>query len=538
MSHVLNFSQAVGLGPDLLGGKGAGLAAMATRGFNVPPGFVVTTDVCRTYQATGVVPDGVRAQIDKHLSELEQVRGRRLGDPDAPLLLAVRSGAPVSMPGMMDTVLDLGVTRATRPALERQFGARFAIDSHRRFLQSFGTIVLGIADEEFEAILSGAHDTDDVEQLEGVVRAFEELIATHCPGVADDPREHLAMAVHAVFRSWNNPRAHTYRELEGICEDLGTAVVVQSMVFGNRNERSGTGVVFTRNPNTGDDTPYGDFLFRAQGEDVVSGRYQTLPVAALGERLPDVWSELNTELHRLEHWLADMLDVEFTVEDGELFLLQVRGAKRAATAAIRVAVDLAREGRIDRATALRRVSRREVETISRPHVDAAAADRALATGLPASPGAATGVVCLSPDDVEDLLTAGEAVILVRSETSPNDIHGMALAEGIVTTRGGLVSHAAVVARGLGIPAVVGAESVVIDDTAGMLRIGDEVVRQGETITIDGGSGVVARGVLPVIQPPRCDELETLLAWADELTGADGDQPAGDRLSAAQKVLDQ
>ena len=503
----------------LLGNKGAGLVRMQASGLRVPPAFVITTDACRSFLATGVLPEGLLDEVDAALAALEERRGLRLGDPDVPLLLSVRSGAPVSMPGMMDTVLDLGVSALTRPALARRGDERFALDSHRRFLESFGTVVLGIPQATFDALPSD----DDLD-------ARIALLAD----VADDPRAQLRLAIEAVFRSWNSPRAQAYRRLQGIPEDLGTAVVVQSMVFGNLDDRSGTGVVFTRDPNTGEAVPYGDFLFRAQGEDVVAGRHATLPVAALASRLPGVWAELRDVLPALEEQTGEMLDIEFTVESGVLYVLQMRSGKRAAAAAVRIAVEMAEEGLIDRASAVQRVSVVQLERLSRPHLDPLGDHRVVATGLGASPGVATGRLCLTADGVDEMADQGDGVILTRVETSPADVHGMAVADGILTARGGLVSHAAVVARDLGVPAVVGVAALLIDQA--VVRIGDMVLREGDLVTIDGSSGEVVLGRAATVAPADCPELSTLLEWADSVAGGDGSGAASARLTAAHRAL--
>lgn len=520
MPQVITLHGEVDADRALMGNKGAGLVRMQAGGLRVPPAFVITTEACHHYLATGLLPAALLAAVDDALAELERGRGLRLGDPDAPLLLSVRSGAPVSMPGMMDTVLDLGVSAATRPGLARRSDQRFALDSHRRFLESFGTVVLGIPHADFDAA--------------GDVEACGRLCARH--GMPEDPRAQLRLAIEAVFRSWNSPRAQAYRRLQGIPDDLGTAVVVQAMVFGNLNDRSGTGVVFTRDPNTGEAALYGDFLFRAQGEDVVAGRHATLPVAALADRMPAVWAELGQVLPTLERQVREMLDVEFTVEDGTLYVLQMRSGKRAAAAAVRIAVEMAQEGILGRDEAVRRISAVHLERLARPHLDPLAEHNVLATGLGASPGVATGRVCLSADDVADVADLGEGVILTRAETSPSDVHGMAVADGILTAKGGLVSHAAVVARDLGVPAVVGVDGMTVDEAGGWARIGEHVLRAGDLVTIDGASGEVVAGRVPTVPPAACPQLETLLVWADELAGGTGGSPAA-RLAAGHRALE-
>jgi pyruvate,orthophosphate dikinase len=528
MTDVLNFADAAGVGAELLGGKGAGLAAMREQGLRVPPGFVITTTACNAFRRSGAQPPGLAGDVAEALATLEADRGLSLGDPQAPLLLAVRSGAPVSMPGMMDTVLNLGVTDDTVDALARRFGAEFAWDCYARFLEGFGKVVLGIDSHRLSA-LPAVRGRSRVDALKRMIDRMP-----------TDPHEQLTMAIEAVLRSWNNPRAVAYRRIEGIDDDMGTAVVVQAMVFGNLNARSGTGVVFTRNPNTGEPVPYGDFLFQAQGEDVVSGEHQTLPVLALRERLPEVWDELIRRLGALEAWRKDMLDVEFTVEDGTLFFLQVRTAKRSALGAVRTALSLARDGTIDRSEALMSVTPAQLESIaqSRRH-GGAGADR-LASGLAACPGIATGVICLTPDAVFDAVDRGDPAILVRTETSPDDVQAMAMAEGILTARGGLVSHAAVVARGLSVPAVVGAESLRIDTASGQLDFGGTMLRDGDVITIDGDSGMVSRGRAGTETTDSSAEFDELLAWAEEIAPSPGDPSASapERLAAARSAIER
>jgi pyruvate,orthophosphate dikinase len=528
MTDVLNFADAAGMSAELLGGKGAGLAAMRAQGLRVPPGFVITTAACNEFRRTGATPVGLATEVAAALATLEAERGLSLGDANAPLLVAVRSGAPVSMPGMMDTVLNLGVTDDTVDALARQFGAEFAWDCYARYLEGFGRVVLGIDSHAF-AGLPAARGRERVDALKAIA-----------DGLPTDPHEQLTMAIEAVLRSWENPRAVAYRRIEGIDDDMGTAVVVQAMVFGNLNARSGTGVVFTRNPNTGEPAPYGDFLFQAQGEDVVSGEHQTLPIRALAERLPEVWDELTGQLTALEAWRKDMLDIEFTVEDGTLFFLQVRTAKRSALGAVRTALSLARDGTIDQRDALMRVTPSQLESVTQARRRGGADADPLTTGLAACPGLATGVICLTPEAVFDAVERGEAVILVRTETSPDDVQAMAMSEGILTARGGLVSHAAVVARGLSVPAVVGAESLHIDIASGLLDFGGTMLREGDVITVDGDSGVVSRGRVGDETTDSSAEFDELLAWADEIAPSPGDRSASapERLAAARSVIER
>jgi pyruvate, orthophosphate dikinase len=534
VTSVVDFAAAVGHGPELLGGKGAGLAAMHRRGLRVPPGFILTTQVCRDFLEAHTLPDAVRARVDAELAALEVARGRRLGDAAAPLLLAVRSGAAVSMPGMMDTVLNLGISDETVDALARECGTHFAYDCYARFLESFATVVLGVDAAHF----AGSGDTDPQRTVQTRLRIIDQQYGP----LPADPRVQLELAIAAVFGSWHNPRAAAYRRMEHIDDAIGTAVVVQSMVFGNRNQRSGTGVVFTRDPNTGAPKPYGDFLFEAQGEDVVSGNHVTLPVDALATRLPDVWAELKARLATLEAWRKDMLDVEFTIEDGVLYFLQVRTAKRSPVAAVRVAEAFAADGTITAAEAVGRITPDQADALARARRRSGAADGThLAHGLAACPGLASGEICLSTDAVIECVDRGGDAILVRAETSPEDVQGMAMAAGILTTRGGLVSHAAVVARGLAVPAVVGATGVTIDESTGAVDFGTAVLRAGDVITVDGDGGTVDRGAVDA-ESDGVEELARLLAWADELVAAAGgvpdpERPAAARLAAAHDALE-
>jgi pyruvate, orthophosphate dikinase len=533
MSQVVSIAAAASGDRAMLGNKGAGLARMAASGLRVPPGFVVTTDACRAYLASGRLTDELWTDVEEALAELERERDLRLGDVDAPLLVSVRSGAPVSMPGMMDTVLDLGVSAGTVEGLARRCGTLFALDTHRRFLESFGSVVLGIDHRRLEA--AGGNHTDEA-SLRRSVGALEALVAAEAGAeLLADPRRQLRAAVEAVFRSWNSPRAQAYRALRNIAEDLSTAVVVQSMVFGNLDDSSGTGVLFTRNPNTGERELYGDVLFRAQGEDVVSGRHATLPIHALRDRAPGVWKELTSAAAVLENDVREMLDIEFTIEAGQLYVLQMRSGKRAAAAAVRIALEMAEEGLIDRAEAVRRVSVEQLQRLDRPHLDPTGDHEVAARGLGASPGVATGLVCLSADRVDEMSERGEGVVLVRAETDPADVHGMAIADGILTSRGGLVSHAAVVARDLGVPAVVGVADLVVDEEAGTAVLGRTALAEGDLVTLDGSTGEVVVGRADVVDPVPCSAAGSLLEWADAITGGGTGTPA-ERLTAAHRAL--
>jgi pyruvate, orthophosphate dikinase len=512
---------------DLLGGKGANLAEMVRMGLPVPPGFTVTTEACRaTTAADGVPPEGLAEEVREAVAHLEERTGLRFGDPDAPLLLSVRSGAKFSMPGMMDTVLDLGLNRDAVAGLEVRTGDRwFAFDAYRRLLELFGRVVLGVAEELLAAAATPvleAHGVGDpsglpVAGLEELADAYETAIeaATGVPFPAD-PWQQLDAAILAVFRSWNGARAVTYRRMEGISDDLGTAVNVQVMVFGNAGDDSGTGVAFTRDPATGDPEPVGDFLLHAQGEDVVAGTRTTEPLSQLADHFPECDEQLRDVFAKLEARYLDLCDIEFTIEHGELHVLQTRVGKRTALAALRIAVDLVDEGLIDERDAVGRFTPDQLEMLLHPHFDPEVSFTPLTRGLAASPGAAAGEVVLTADDAVARAEAGVDVLLVRPQTSPEDLHGLLAATGVLTSRGGLVSHAAVVARGIGKPAVCGAADLVVDPEAGTVTLGDTVVRAGDTLSIDGTTGDVVVGEVPVVAPIPPPQLDRLLGWADEV----------------------
>ena len=525
MKYVYAFEEGSKEQKFLLGGKGANLAEMTNLGLPVPPGFTISTDACKAYLAVGgSLPDGLLDEVADALAVLEATMGKRLGDDVDPLLVSVRSGAPFSMPGMMDTVLNLGLNDVSVGGLAKQTNnERFALDSYRRFVQMFGRIVLDVHGDAFEDALTELReargvesDTDlDADDLRGLVETFKGIVREKA-GVEfpQDPREQLRHAIEAVFRSWNGRRARDYRKLEGIPDDLGTAVNVQTMVFGNKGDDSGTGVAFTRDPATGENRGYGDFLANAQGEDVVAGIRVTEPLDALGEHFPEPQRQLLDIMNRLEQHYRDMCDIEFTIEQGRLFILQTRVGKRTAAAALRMATEMADEGLIDKKEAVLRVEPAQLDQLLHPQFDPAAAYDAVTKGLNASPGAAVGKVYFTADDAEARHEAGENVILVRPETSPDDLHGMIAAEGILTSRGGLVSHAAVVARGMGKPAICGAEAVRIDMQAKVFRVGDTLVREGDVISINGTTGEVVIGEVPVIVPEPTGPFVTLLDWAD------------------------
>ncbi len=523
---------------ELLGGKGAGLAEMSNLGLPVPPGFTITTDVCTYFYANGkTYPKDLAEQVSAALAKLEKLLGAKFGDPANPLLVSVRSGARASMPGMMDTVLNLGLNDRTAEGLARRSGdARFAYDSYRRFLQMYGQVVLGVDHHHFEDLLEN-HKLNDGKSLDtdltaddwrDVVTGYKEIIERELgKPFPQDPQEQLWGAIGAVFGSWMNQRAITYRRLHDIPADWGTAVNIQAMVFGNMGEDCATGVAFTRNPSTGANEFYGEYLVNAQGEDVVAGirTPQHLTVAgkqaaksslpAMEEVMPEVFRELQDVRHRLESHYRDMQDVEFTVQRGKLYMLQTRTGKRTAAAALRIAVDMAESGIIGRAEAVQRIEPNSLEQLLHPTLDPKAPKTVLARGLPASPGAASGIVVFTADEAEARASKGAAVILVRVETSPEDIHGMHAAKGILTTRGGMTSHAAVVARGMGRPCVAGAGDLRVDGRTRTISAGGHVVKAGEIITINGSTGEVMLGEVPTIQPELSGDFARLMSWADE-----------------------
>jgi pyruvate,orthophosphate dikinase len=520
---------------DLLGGKGAGLAEMTRAQLPVPPGFIVTTGACNSYNKLGgEFPQGMWHQVIEGMRDLEVQTEKVFGEFSNPLLVSVRSGAKVSMPGMMDTILNLGLNDETVNGLAQTSGGeRFAYDSYRRFIQMFGKVVLEIPSEEFETLLDaykkrvGAASDSEVsaEGWKEVVAEFKSLVRKETQEeFPQDPYGQLRLAVKAVFDSWNGKPAVDYRNFYGISHDLGTAVNVVAMVFGNMDENSGTGVVFTRNPSTGEKHLYGEYLFNAQGEDVVAGTRTPQNIALLAQVSPELYRQLNEIAQRLETRYRDAQDMEFTIERGVLYMLQTRAAKRTAEAAVKIAVDMKTEGLITKEEALKRVEPLQINQLLLPGFAEKAKEQAiavgdmLATGLNASPGAASGKVVFDPDRAQELGTQGEEVILVRTETSPDDIHGMLSSQGVLTSRGGATSHAAVVARGLGKPCVVGCEALVVDAEAKQCSIGGRVIQEMEEISIDGTTGEVFVGRLPTRDPNVADkrELSILLGWADEV----------------------
>ncbi|NOG71513.1 pyruvate, phosphate dikinase [Roseicella sp. DB1501] len=519
---------------NLLGGKGANLAEMASIGLPVPPGFTITTEVCTYYyDHAKQYPPELKDQVGTALKQVEEAVGARFGDDRTPLLVSVRSGARVSMPGMMDTVLNLGLNDKTVEGLTAASGdPRFAWDSYRRFIQMYGSVVLGIDHHRFEEIIEHVkldrgvvEDTQlTAEDWRRVVDGYKEMVAeVKGEPFPQDPAAQLWGAIGAVFGSWMNPRANTYRRLHDIPADWGTAVNVQAMVFGNMGEDCATGVCFTRDPSTGENIFYGEYLINAQGEDVVAGIRTPQPMsearAKPGERsmekaMPDAYQELVKVRATLEKHYTDMQDIEFTVQQNKLYMLQTRNGKRTAAASLKIAVDMAREGLIDQAEAIKRVNPAALDQLLHPTLDPKAPRKLLSKGLPASPGAACGAVVFSADEAEARAQKGENVILVRIETSPEDIHGMHAAKGILTTRGGMTSHAAVVARGMGRPCVAGAGGVTVDYGAQALQAGGQVVNAGETITLDGATGEIFIGSVPMVEPQLSGDFATLMEWAD------------------------
>ncbi len=529
MTYVYSFDHKHRTAPmnlkDLLGGKGANLAEMTSvLALPVPPGFTISTTACRDYMHGGW-PDGLDVEVAKHRAKLEKAMGKRVGDPADPLLVSVRSGAKFSMPGMMDTVLNLGLNDASVEGLAAQTDERFAYDSYRRFVAMYGRIVLDVPGEEFDRLLDTAREWDgatsdsdiSADTLRRLVLRFKEVVERHTGApFPQDPTDQLRGAVEAVFRSWNGARAIAYRDREGISHDLGTAVNVQAMVFGNRDDNSGTGVGFTRDAATGAPGAYGDFLVNAQGEDVVAGIRNTEPISAMQEKFPAIHGELLEIFDRLERHYRDMCDTEFTIEQGHLWMLQTRVGKRTGPAALRMAVDMTKDRRIKltKEEAVLRITEDHLDSVLHPNFAAGASFEVLTTGLAASPGAAVGRAYFSADDAVAAYEAGERVILVRSETSPEDVHGMAIAEGILTARGGLVSHAAVVARGWGKPAVVGADAVRIKDKA--FTVGSTTVSEGDWLSLDGTAGAVVLGQVPLASGTTSPEFDQILKWADQI----------------------
>ncbi len=524
---------------ELLGGKGANLAEMSALGLPVPPGFTITTEACTHYYANDrSYPSSLEAEVKAGLAKVEELTGKRFGDAANPLLVSVRSGARASMPGMMDTVLNLGLNDQTVDGLAKLSGdRRFALDSYRRFIQMYSNVVLGLDHHMFEDILDDHKDRLGVtvdtalgpEAWEAVVAEYKDAVERELgKSFPQDPHDQLWGAIGAVFSSWMNDRAKFYRRMHDIPESWGTAVNVQSMVFGNMGEDSATGVAFTRNPSTGEGKLYGEFLVNAQGEDVVAGirTPQALTreareemgerAASMEEALPEVFGQFREVVGRLERHYRDMQDIEFTVEQGRLYMLQTRSGKRTAKAALKIAVEMAAEGLISEDEAVMRIDPASLDQLLHPTIDPNAERKVIASGLPASPGAATGKVVFDSGEAERLGQAGEAVILVREETSPEDIHGMHAARGIVTARGGMTSHAAVVARGMGRPCVSGAGELRIDAKGGTFRARDVTVSAGDVVTIDGSTGQILLGAVDMVEPELTGDFATLMGWADRV----------------------
>src|SRR5882672_9320203 len=510
---------------DILGGKGAGLAEMCRAGLPVPPGFTISTEVCNLYFQNGNrTPDDVENQTSAALTKLEREMGRKLGDTTDPLLVSVRSGAKFSMPGMMDTILNLGLNDTTVVALEKKSGnPRFAQDCYRRFIQMFGAVVLDIPKHDFDAVFEGRKkkvkakfDTDlTADDLKAVIVDYKKLVQKKTGKTfPQDAREQLVMARDAVFRSWHNPRAIHYRKMNGIPDSLGTAVNVQAMVFGNLGETSATGVGFTRNPSTGENKFYGEFLINAQGEDVVAGIRTPIPCEKMGEVMPKSWKELLKIKDLLEKRYRDVQDFEFTIEKNKLYMLQTRNGKRTAAAAVRIAVEMVKEKLIDEKTAVLRVDPASLDQLLHPTFNPRAERKLLAKGLPASPGAAVGKIAFTAQEAEDRVAAGEQIVLVRRETEPADIGGMHVSEGILTSTGGMTSHAAVVARGMGTPCVAGAGAVVIDAQNRLVKIGEKTFGPEHFISLDGATGEVMDGSVSTVKAELSGPFKKIMEWAD------------------------
>ena len=524
---VYGFSEGNREMKDLLGGKGANLAEMTSLGLPVPPGFTITTEACRSYMHSGGFPAGLMDEVERHLRGLEKAMGRLLGDADDPLLVSVRSGAKFSMPGMMDTVLNLGLNDQSVDGLARQSGSkRFAFDSYRRFIQMFGRIVMGVPGDLFEDALHErkevkgvTNDTDlGADDMRELVEDFRRIVKHEKRReFPQDPREQLRMAIEAVFDSWNGDRAKLYRKQEGISNELGTAVNVMAMVFGNYGDDSGTGVAFTRDPATGEHGAYGDYLVNAQGEDVVAGIRNTVPIQELEQINEKAYKQLLRNMAKLEKHYKDMCDIEFTIERRNLWMLQTRVGKRTAAAAVKMAVDMVAERLIDRREAIRRVTPTQVDQLLHPQVDVRAGGlEVIGRGLNASPGAAVGKAVFEADRAEEIAATGEKVILVRRETSPDDLNGMIAAQGILTSRGGKTSHAAVVARGMGKPCICGAGDLDVDLARRCFTAGGLTINEGDVISIDGTTGKVYRGEVPLCDPELSGGFATILSWTDKV----------------------
>jgi len=524
--YVFLFDEGGGLSKELLGGKGANLAEMTRIGLPVPPGFTISTEACNEYYRSGnQLPPGLMDEVRAALKKIEEKTGKKFGDRNNPLLVSVRSGAAISMPGMMDTILNLGLNDEAVEGLANLTGdKRFARDCYRRFIQMFSNVVLDVEHGMFDSVMERYKKRLNLDfdyeipedKLLDIIHEYKEIV-TRATGreFPQDVQEQLEMAIIAVFKSWNTPRAKVYRKANKISDDLGTAVNVQSMAFGNMGADSGTGVAFTRNPSTGEHELYGEFLVNAQGEDVVAGIRTPFPIAKLKEELPDIYEQFVQTCQTLEQHYRDMQDVEFTVEKGKLYMLQTRTGKRTARAAVKIAYDMVSEGLITKKEALLRVDPEQLNQLLHRQIDPNAKLDVIARGLPASPGAASGKVVFDADEAERAGNEGEKVVLVRNETTPDDIHGIIKAEGVLTARGGMTSHAAVVARGMGKPCVCGCEALSINAEAGEVTVNGKTIRKGDIISIDGSTGNVFVGEVPMIDPAFSVEFETLLQWANE-----------------------
>ena len=531
---------------ELLGGKGANLAEMANLNIPVPPGFTITTEACTHYLAGKCLTDEMRREILEAVKKLEKSTGKKLGDDKDPLLVSVRSGARISMPGMMDTVLNLGLNDKSVAGLANKTGnARFAYDCYRRFISMFGDVVLGIEFNDFEKVLERQKEKSKVKSdtelsvgdLKALVDEFKGIVRKEKGfDFPDDPEKQLFMAINAVFDSWNSHRAITYRKINSIPGNWGTAVNVQSMVYGNMGDMSGTGVAFTRNPSTGENKFFGEYLINAQGEDVVAGIRTPSEILTLEKKIPVAYKQLVGICQTLEKHFTDMQDIEFTIEEGKLYMLQTRSGKRTARSAAKIAVEMVEEGLINKRTAVMRVTPAQINQLLHPMIDPSARQNVIAKGLPASPGAAVGKVVFTPEDAEMMNEKGEKIILVRTETSPEDIGGMYVAEGVLTVRGGMTSHAAVVGRGMGKPCVVGCDEITISPEDKKFYVGNIEIKELDFITIDGSTGCVIMGAMPLIPPEISSEIEILLGWADEIRDL-GVRTNADTPEDAQKALD-
>ena len=524
--YIYDFSEGSADMRTLLGGKGANLAQMWKIGLPVPPGFIITTEACHKYWEEKDFISSIWSDVEAAVARVEELAGKKFGSSQNPLLVSVRSGAPVSMPGMMDTILNLGLNDDTVAALAKSAGdERFAYDSYRRFIQMFSDVVLEVDLDKFEERLAQARENAGVkedykipaEELKKLVVDYKKIVEEAGHTFPSDPWVQLRLAIDAVFRSWNTPRAITYRKINNIPAEYGTAVNIVTMVFGNLGDDCGTGVCFTRSPSNGENKLFGEYLINAQGEDVVAGIRTPVPIASLEAAMPEVYKEFHRIAKLLETHYRDAQDIEFTVERGKLYILQTRNGKRTASAAVRIAMDMLHEGLIDAETAVSRVAPEQVEQLLHPQIDPKAKRNVIVKGLPASPGAAVGRVVFDADEAAERGGKGEAVILVRPETTPDDIHGLFAAQGVLTSHGGMTSHAAVVARGLGKPCVSGAESVKIDLAGGTFTVGGVTVKKDDFLTLDGTNGDVILGKMELIEPQFDENFRELLEDADKIS---------------------